>query len=88
MTTAPPRWLTLDEAAAYLRLREDRFRRMVRAGKLPAPSRRLGPRDPRWDRHALDQAMSGELTSTRGADHTDPDAAVQGLANDIRAGRL
>ncbi len=49
MTTAPPRWLTLDEAAAYLRLREDRFRRMVRAGKLPAPSRRLGPRRPPCD---------------------------------------
>jgi len=44
MTTAPPRWLTLDEAAAYLRLREDRFREMQGLyGHSPPPAGAVVP---------------------------------------------
>lgn len=73
------RWLTADEAAGYLRLSVDGFRRKVRAGTIPRPSTRLGASSPRWDRDALDAAMSGGIAST------DPREAVQALAEAIAA---
>jgi hypothetical protein len=55
-----PRWLNPDTAAAYIGVRVERLRPLVKAGKLPAPSYHLGPNQPRWDRLALDRAFSGE----------------------------
>jgi hypothetical protein len=82
----PTRWLTADEAAGYLRLSVDGFRRKVRAGAIPAPSAALGAACPRWDRLALDAAMGGGVAST------DPRQAIEALAQTIassprRAGR-
>lgn len=56
----PGRWLSVEEAAAYVTLREGEFLRRVKAEKLPAPSYGLGPRTPRWDREAIDAAMKGQ----------------------------
>jgi hypothetical protein len=55
-----PRWLDPDTAAAYIRVRVERLRPMVKAGKLPAPSYHLGPNQPRYDRLALDRVFSRE----------------------------
>ena len=52
------RWLDTYAAAAHVGLNPDAFRRRVKAGTLPKPSDALGPRNPRWDRAALDAAMS------------------------------
>lgn len=59
-----PRWLDLPAAAAYLSVRPDRIRALVRAGRLPAPSYALGDRAPRWDRLALDACFAGGAAST------------------------
>lgn len=60
-----PRWLDMHAAAAYIGLSPDTFRRRVKAGKLPAPSDRLGARLLRWDRAALDAAMTPAAPSRR-----------------------
>ena len=62
-----PRWLSVDAAASYLSMPVDSFRRLVRGACLPAASRALGDRWPRWDRLALDARMLGEtrLAETR-----------------------
>jgi predicted DNA-binding transcriptional regulator AlpA len=65
------RWLSLPRAAEHLDISVDALRRLVRAGKLPEPDRTLGQRMPRWDREALDKAMSGASSSR------DPDVAVE-----------
>lgn len=52
-----PRWLDAHEAAQHVGLTLDAFRRRVKAGTMPAPSDRHGPRSLRWDRLALDAAM-------------------------------
>lgn len=65
------RWLSLAHAAEHLDLSVDAFRRLVRARKLPPPDRSLGQRMPRWDRDALDKAMTGPSVSH------DPDQAVE-----------
>ena len=59
------RWLDIHDAAAHVGLTFDAFRRRVRAGKMPPPSHALGPRNPRWDRVALDAAMAGAPPSAR-----------------------
>jgi predicted DNA-binding transcriptional regulator AlpA len=59
-----PRWLDPHAAAEYVGITSDAFRRRVKAGKLPAPSHALGPRNPRWDRAALDAAMSRAAPSS------------------------
>jgi predicted DNA-binding transcriptional regulator AlpA len=64
-TLTPSRWLDPAEAASHVGLRELEFLRRVKAAKLPAPSYALGPRTPRWDRMALDQAMTGAAPSRR-----------------------
>lgn len=53
-----PRWLDARHAADYLDLERIVFLRMVKSGKLPAPSCELGPRFPRWNSTDLDRAMS------------------------------
>lgn len=42
------RWLDRDAVAERISERVDRLPRLVRDGKLPAPSYHLGPRSPRW----------------------------------------
>lgn len=74
-----PRWLTADEAAGYLRISTEGFRRKVRAGVIPAPSRALGQAEPRWDRLALDATMAGGVASL------DPEEAAEALAQAIQA---
>lgn len=59
-----PRWLSPHDAATHVGLTLDAFRRRVKARTLPAPSLALGPRNPRWDRAALDAAMAGAAPST------------------------
>lgn len=57
-----PRGLTRAEAAAYVGLCSRTFTKRVDGGELPGPSAATG----RWDRVALDQAISGS------SDHTEP----------------
>ena len=70
------RWLDIDGAAAYLHVRPDELRRLVRQGRIPEPSRQLGPRRPRWDRIALDAVMEGKAAS---AAANSADAAVEAM---------
>ena len=64
------RWLKAEDAATYVGVRVDQLRRLVRVGKIPAPSYSLGPKSPRWDRLALDavfevkQAKPDHVTSS------------------------
>lgn len=60
----PSRWLDIESAASYLSLRPDTFQRKVKARQLPAPSKHLGERSPRWDRAALDAMMEGNAGSS------------------------
>jgi predicted DNA-binding transcriptional regulator AlpA len=72
------RWLSAPHAAEYLDISIDQLRRFVREGKLPKPDRSLGVRMPRWDREALDNAMSPCLpTVTRGRDLRDPERLME-----------
>ena len=70
------RWLDPDTAAAYLKVRPDDLRRLVREGRIPPASRQLGPRRPRWDRIALDAALAGEIRSSA---PSSADAAVEAM---------
>ena len=56
---AEPRWLPPESAADYIGVRVDELPRLLRSGKLPEPSRHLGPRKPRYDRLALDALFGG-----------------------------
>lgn len=60
-----PRWLDMHAAAAHIGITPDAFRRRVKAGTLPKPSAALGPRLLRWDRAALDAAMTPAAPSRR-----------------------
>lgn len=51
------RWLDPKAAAAYLHTTTRDLPNLVESQRIPAPSYRLGPRKPRWDRHSLDAAM-------------------------------
>jgi hypothetical protein len=75
-----PRWLDRDLAAAYVGVSAFGFNRLVGEGRLPAPSRRLGERLPRWDRLALDATMSGQIG---GVDSTDATAAFEAWAKKL-----
>jgi hypothetical protein len=54
------RWLTPAAAADRLGVYPHDLAMLVRDGKIPAPSRRLGPKRPRYDSEVLDRAMAGE----------------------------
>ena len=54
-----PRWLTRSDLAVYLSISRRTVDSRVAAGKLPPPSYHLGRQLPRWDREAVDRAMSG-----------------------------
>jgi predicted DNA-binding transcriptional regulator AlpA len=75
-----PRWLDAEDAARYLSLRLDAFYRAVSAGRVPAASRHLGVRTPRWDRASLDSVMLGSTVAS-----TDTRTAVHALAEEIKA---
>lgn len=68
------RWLDRDDVADFVGVPVHHVARLVKAGKLPAPSYHLGPRSPRWRLGAVDAMFSG-TTTTSGAD---------GLAQAIR----
>lgn len=72
MTDPQPRWLPAADAARYLGMETEGFRRAVRRGILPGATYKLGAQSPRWDRSALDRAM--------GADDT-----ISGLEDSINA---
>jgi hypothetical protein len=80
-----PRWLDPDTAAAYIRVRVERLRPMVKAGKLPAPSYHLGPNQPRYDRLALDRVFEGEGGDEKPDDKT-ASAIFQRVAAKIASG--
>lgn len=71
------RWLGTEEAAAYLQISVEGFRRKVRAGIIPAPSQALGAALPRWDRNKLDAIMGGGVTSTN------PEEAANAIAQEL-----
>jgi len=75
-----PRWLSPDATGAYIGVRVERLRPLVRAGRIPPPSYHLGPTQPRWDRLALDAAFEGEQKSAT----PDAQAVAQRVADDIR----
>ncbi len=54
------RWLSPSAAAAYLGVRVDSLPKLVKAGRVPPPTYTLGQRSPRYDRLALDAALSGK----------------------------
>ena len=76
-----PRWLDAANAADYISVRPDAMPRLVKQGRIPPPSYQLGPRQPRWDRLALDAVFEGGTSST------DIDQVAEAIARDIRAGR-
>jgi hypothetical protein len=63
MSELIPRWLNPEQTASYVGRRVDELPRLVRAGKLPAPSLHFGPRSPRWDRVQLDSLFQPEQRS-------------------------
>ena len=78
---AEPRWLGPDATAAYIGVRVENLRRLVKAGKLPPPSYLLGPNQPRFDRLAIDKVFGGEDGS-----HEESMAdAIQSAARSMRA---
>jgi hypothetical protein len=60
---ADARWLSAEQAAAYVSRRVDELPRLVRRGLLPEPSYHFGPRSPRWDREALDALFAPAAAS-------------------------
>lgn len=79
------RWLDADAAAGYLRISVEGFRRKVREGVIPPPSRALGAALPRWDRLALDATMAGGIASLNPEEAAEAIAAQE--ASKGRAGR-
>lgn len=78
------RWLTPRETADKLGVYPHDLRRLVRQG-MPAPSLRMGPRQPRYDEAALDAWMRGEDAAAALPGKT-PEAAVSGLVHEILSG--
>lgn len=72
-----PRWLSRKTLAAYISIRPSGVSRLVDEGRLPKPSLALGPRSPRWDRLAVDEAFLGE------SDRAEADAAIAAAVADI-----
>lgn len=75
------RWLKPEAAAAHIGVRVDQLPRLVRAGKIPAPSRHLGPRCARYDREALDAAFEARKPKR-------VEDAFRAVSEAIRAGQL
>ena len=65
-----PRWLDRDALARHICESPSAINRMVKEGRIPQPTYRLGPRKPRWDRDAVDAALAGAVASRpKGAAH-------------------
>lgn len=77
---ADPRWLAPEMAASYVGKRVDELPRLVKRGLLPRPSYHFGPRQPRWDREALDALFEGKQA------RPSMDAAVQEIASALAQG--
>ena len=75
------RWLTPRETADKLGVYPHDLRRLVRQG-MPAPSLRMGPRQPRYDEAALDAWMRGEDAT---AEVTDDRSDIAALAARLAA---
>ena len=69
-------WWDRDRVARFIASDAYRLPRLVKAGKLPAPSFHLGPRSPRWWSLDIDARFRGKL----------PDApkGAEGLAEAIK----
>ncbi len=82
MAEEAARWLDREALAAYISVRVDEVRKLLRAGRLPTPSHHLGPKSPRWDRAAVDACFEGRATPpTESAEE-----AVQVLVEKLRRG--
>lgn len=57
------RWLDREAVADYISKQPHDIRRLVRDGRIPPPTYHLGQRSPRWDKFAVDAAMSRNLQS-------------------------
>lgn len=64
---ARPAWLDRDALAAMICVPVHHVARLVKAGKLPAPSYHLGPRSPRWRGDDIDAMLAGTITSSGAA---------------------
>lgn len=56
-TTIAPRCLSLRQAAEYMNLSPNSFRRLIKLGLAPAPLVLPGLQRTMFDRHALDRAI-------------------------------
>jgi predicted DNA-binding transcriptional regulator AlpA len=64
------RWLDRDALAAHICESPTAIYRLVKQGRIPEPSYKLGRRKPRWDRDAVDAALAGAVASRpKGAAH-------------------
>ena len=72
------RWLSPEAAADYIGVRVDKLPKLAKAGKLPPPSRHLGPRQPRYDRTMIDALFAPQAVDTL-------DEAVNAAVQSIRA---
>lgn len=72
-----PRWLDAASTADYINARVADLPRYVKQGRIPEPSYELGPRQPRWDRLALDRRFEGQAASA------DPEQVMAAVAQRI-----
>ena len=72
-----PRWLSARDTADYISVRVGDLSRLVKQDRLPAPSYLLGPKQPRWDRVAVDAGFIGQ------AGQEDVGAAVEKIVQGI-----
>jgi uncharacterized protein (DUF2267 family) len=79
------RWLTPAAAADRLNVYPHELAKLVREGKIPAPSRRLGPKRPRYDLEALDKAMLGEDAQSEADRQRSYDEQVAAVAAELAA---
>lgn len=84
MAEEAPRWLTREALGQYVGVRVDYVARLVKAGKLPAPSYHFGPKTPRWDRLAVDALFEGHSSFIGES----ADAAVQRVVDAIGRGEI
>lgn len=57
------RWLDREALAAHISARVDELPRLLRAGKLPAPSYHFGPKSPRWWSADVDEMLGRKVAS-------------------------
>lgn len=73
------RWLDREAVARHISVRVDEVAKLLRAGKLPAPSYHLGPKSPRWDRGSVDARFEGALGSTGGGHEAIVQAGIESI---------